>query len=94
MWEPHDDDPWDPDEDWEPLQTRRRRTIQVVALLVAVAMVLALVLPVLLRALAESPEPTPPDTGVRALVLGPARGPESLLPPEPNPQTHRPPGPA
>ena len=60
---------WEPDDDWEPIQVARRRTMRIVALLVAVAMVLALVLPVLVRIFAAPPAPPPPDTGVRALVV-------------------------
>jgi hypothetical protein len=62
----------EPDDDWEPLRTRRAGTIRLLAILVVAAMVIALVIPVVVRAVrGGTPEPEPAD-GVRAAVAAEA----------------------
>ncbi len=65
MWNDLDE----PDPSWEPLRTRRRGQIRVVAIVIAVAMVLALVVPVLIRLMGDAGDkPNEPD-GVNVLEL-------------------------
>lgn len=67
MWDEFDDD-----DGWEPIRTRRRRSLQLIAFLVVAAMVLALVIPALLRLLSEDDggdEPQGVRTAPRAVEL-------------------------
>lgn len=65
MWDDYGDEP---DEDWEPLRTRHRGPMQVVALLIVAAMLVALVVPVVLRLLREDPAEPSTQDGVKAAV--------------------------
>jgi hypothetical protein len=57
-WDPLEE----PDEAWEPVRTRHRGTIRILALLIVAAMVIALIVPVLLRLLSD-PAPDPERSG-------------------------------
>jgi hypothetical protein len=77
MWD-HDDEP---DDDWQPLRTRRAGSLRMIALLIVAAMVIALIIPVLLRLLRGGGEEPEPTDGVRTMIsiteqnrLGPDSG--------------------
>ena len=66
MWDPLEE----PDDDWEPLRSRRRGPLRILAIVVVAAMILAIVVPVVLRILSEPSDP-PPSRGVQAGIVAP-----------------------
>lgn len=80
MWDPFNE----PEDDWEPLRTRRAGTMRLLAILVVAAMVIALVIPVVLRLLRNQPDEQERPDGVRAAATVAVEAASSPLPPLPS----------